>query len=233
VVQIPERYQPQALSDEAREGWFAWSLDFFTEPEVLQVPYVDLTLQLEVGAAYARYLRQEAPGGSFFAYLIWHFVQGFKSHPSFLLRQVDGVWWLLRNPPVIVPIAVAGPHRFRELVLEDVALLDYPAFCVHYREQLARARAGVAERPAPELFYLGHFFGNLPNLPFSGLTLHYRRESIAGQSLFYFGKRYRLEGRLHIPLAAKLHHACTDPHVLDLLLADVQRAMRGGGVHGG
>jgi len=62
--------------------------------------------------------------------------------------------------------------------------------------------------------------GNLPYLRFSALTLHWRPDQMVGQSYFYFGQRYPQEDRLMIPLAAKLHHACTDPLMLNELLSD-------------
>jgi chloramphenicol O-acetyltransferase type A len=110
-------------------------------------------------------------------------------------------------------------------VLNDVVRLDYVQFSSLYRQELDKIRAGQGQRATAESFYFSLFFGNLPNLQFTALTLHYRQEPIAGQSMFYFGKRYQADNKLYIPFASKLHHACTDPFVLDLLLRDFQQRM--------
>jgi len=223
---FPEHYQLRPLPPEMREGWLDWSLDFFTDGNVLQVPYVDMVVQPDVSEAFAEYSRvagaQDDHPGSFFAFMVWHIVQAMKAHPSFLLRQIDGEWFEVHNAPVVVPVAVGGAPRFREIAIDDVALMSYEDFAACYRETLERARQGDRHQAmAPELFYIGHVFGNLPSLQFSSLTLHYRREAIAGQTLFYFGKRYFQGERLHIPFAAKLHHATTDPFVFGALLEGV------------
>jgi len=228
-MEIPARFQARPLDDDARSGWLDWALEFFTDPQALQVPYVDITLQLDITAAYESYRRQAPEGGSFFAFLVWHFLHAYREHPSFELRQILGQWYRVENAPVVVPVAVGGAERFCELILEDVARMDLPDFFAAYRERLDALRRGERVRAEPETFYLSHFFGNLPNLQFTGLTLHYRREPIAGQTLFYFGRRYLNEGRTYIPLAAKLHHACTDPFVLDQLLRTVSERMAGAG----
>lgn len=222
---LPERFQATLLDPETRVGWLDWATEFFTDPEPLQVPYVDITLQLDITAAYERYREQAPEGGSFFAFLVWHFVHAYREHPSFQLRRVHGHWYRVENAPVVIPVAVGGSERFCELILEDIARMDLPAFFAVYRQRLDALRRGERVRAAPETFYLAHFFGNLPNLQFTGLTLHYRREPIVGQTLVYFGRRYRHEGRTFIPMAAKLHHACTDPFVLDQLLQTVTARM--------
>lgn len=219
---IPAHYQARLLDASELTGWFDWSLDFFTDPHVLQTPYVDITLQLDVTEAYQCYRRQ--PGdGSFFAFLVWNFMRTLKDHLSFKLRLVDTQWYVIENPPLLIPVAVGGQQRFVELVLDNVSLLDYAEFSTLYQQQLQQARAGNGRRATAEEYYFSHFFGNLPNLQFTGLTLHYRQGDIAGNTFFYFGKRYPIAQRLYIPLAVKLHHACTDPYVLDLLLQDLQR----------
>jgi chloramphenicol O-acetyltransferase type A len=218
---VPERYQAQPLPAELREGWRAWALDFFTDDQVLQCPYIDITLQLDVTEAYAAYQEQRAEGATFFAFLLWHLAQTLAKYPDFNLRRIDGRWYQLHNPPIFVPVAVGGSLRFQEMVLEDVYQRDYAGFIAYYREALNEARQRPASRQneTSRYFYLGHLIGNLPNLQFSALTLHWR-EGIAGHAAFYFGKRYWNGDRLLLPFAAKLHHACTDPFLLDSLIQD-------------
>ncbi len=224
-MNINPNYEAELLSTEQRAGWFDWSLDFFTDSSILQVPYVDITLQLDVTSAYESYQRQNLSDGSFFAFLMWHLLQAIKQQPSFKLRKVEGEWYFIHNPPIVIPVAVGGSQRFFEVVLEDSIKLSLVDFCKQFNAAVKLARSGQGQRATPEQFYFSTFFGNLPNLQFTGLTLHYRREVIDGQTLFYFGKRYQMNGRLLIPFAAKLHHATTDPFVLNALIDDWQRCM--------
>jgi chloramphenicol O-acetyltransferase type A len=218
---IPERYQAQPLKAELREGWREWALDFFTEESVLQSPYIDMTLQLDATDAYAGYQNQPVEGATFFAFLLWHLAQTLARYPDFNLRRVDGEWYQLHNPPIFVPVAVGGSIRFREMVLEDVYQRDYADFIAYYREALHQARQGLAnqQKETSRYYHLAHLIGNLPTLQFSALTLHWR-EGIAGHTAFYFGKRYWNGERLMLPFAAKLHHACTDPFLLDAVIQE-------------
>jgi chloramphenicol O-acetyltransferase type A len=219
---IPARYLPEPVDPAALPGWLGWSLPYFSEP-VAQNPHVDLSLQLDVTAAYARYRSApEAEQLSFFAFLVWHLAQTLARHPSFNLRCVDGQWYRLGNPPIFIPVAVGGDARFKSLILEDVVQQDYPNFLAQYQARLARARSldQPDEPDAGNAFNYAHFMGNLPNLRFTGLTLHWRQDQMIGQSSFYFGQRYDEGAAKLIPLAVKMHHSCTDPFVLDQLLAD-------------
>ena len=220
---IPERYKPEQVSPEQQGSWLSWSLGFFTEP-VLQNPYLDVTLQQDVTAAYAAYQASKdefAGQGTFFAYLVWHLAQTLAAHPSMNLRWIDGHWYLLRNPSIFIPVAIGGKERFRGMVLDDVYQQSYPDFVDNYARQLQQARQPeVRQNDTSEVFRYAQFMGNLPYLRFSGLTLHWRPDQMVGQSYFYFGQRCRDGDRLMIPLAAKLHHACTDPLMLNELLSD-------------
>ena len=222
---IPESYLPERIDPATLPGWLGWSLPFFSEP-VLQNPHIDLTLQLDVSTAFAQYqgLSQDSEQASFFAFLVWHLAQTLAQHPSFNLRRVNGDWYVLRNPPIFIPVAVGGDVRFRDLVLENVYQQDWPTFLANYQELLALARSPEGLPPcASEAYCLAHFMGNLPHLRFSGLTLHWRADQALGQSSFYFGQRYEEGGRMLIPLAVRMHHSCTDPFVLNALIADFQR----------
>ena len=107
------------------------------------------------------------------------------------------------------------------MVLDDVYQQSYPDFVDNYRRQLQQARQPEVEQAnTSKVFRYAQFMGNLPYLRFSALTLHWRPDQMVGQSYFYFGQRYQQDDRLLIPLAAKLHHACTDPLVLNELLSD-------------
>ena len=229
IQAIPPRFRPHAVNPADLPGWLGWSLNFFGN-DGGQNPHVDLTLQLDVTAGWQRYeaMRQRGePVVSFSAFLVWHLLGSLAAHPSFNLRKVGGQWYRVDNPPLFVPVAVGGDARFQSLVLEDVYGMDYADFVAAYGAQLALARSPDAPSSEPEIFTLAHFVGNLPNLRFTGMTLHWRPDQMVGQSFFYFGQRYQQDGRMMIPLVAHLHHACTDPYVLDQLLADFSERLKG------
>jgi chloramphenicol O-acetyltransferase type A len=225
----PEQYRPERVDPATLGRWLSWSLGFFSGPE-LQNPYLDVTLQLDITEAYARYssLRESGGKGTFFAYLIWHLGRSLKFSPSFNLRRAGDEWYLLHNPPVFSPVAVGGSRRFSEIVIDDLYNLDYTAFIELYLEKLSIARRPDGESgKSVEVYNYAHFIGNLPNLRFTGMTLHWRPAQMQGQSFFYFGERYRSEDRLLMPLSVKLHHACTDFFVLDELIVDFRRRLAG------
>lgn len=103
-----ESYRLRALTPQEREGWLAWSLDFFTDPHAQQAPYLDITLALDVARAWRRHDSNRQAGATFFAWLTWSLLQTLQKHPGFLMRQLDGAWWVVENPPLVVPVAVGG-----------------------------------------------------------------------------------------------------------------------------
>lgn len=217
-MEIPHQYQPRLITPELREGYLDWSLDFFTDASLLQIPYIDLTLPLNVTRPYQQYRSQKQAESSFFSFLLWHLVQSLKTLWEFQLRYLDQQWYVLDNPPIMITVAVGGKDRFWEMLLENVYQLNYPDFREYYYQQLNEIRAGKGQRADYNTFCLSSIFGNLPNLQFSGLTIQYRLEKIQGQPWFYFGKRYWLNEQLLIPLCARFHHANTDPLLFDQLI---------------
>jgi chloramphenicol O-acetyltransferase len=230
-----ERYRLRPLAAEERQGWLDWSLDFFTDRRHLQVPYLDITLALDLTSAWRRHGQHplnrdqrgsdqqgdgSRPGASFFAWLSWSLLQTLARHPGFLLRQLDGAWWVVENPPLVVPVAVGGRQRFVELVLPDVIGSSWESFAARYAAQLAHLRGGALQRADWTAYNLGIFFGNLPHLAFTSLTLHTHGGDAPGRCTFYAGQRHWQGERLIMPLAVKLHHATSDPWLLDQLLAD-------------
>jgi chloramphenicol O-acetyltransferase type A len=217
---IPNEYQPRLLDEKTKEGYLNWSLDFFTDPNIVQVPCIDITIQLDVTHAYKLYQENPIEGATFFSFLVWHLVQTLKDHFSFNLRRIENQWFILDNPPVMIPVAVGGKDRFCEMFLENIGEISYEDFVIQYRQQLDQIRNGKGKRAESETYLLSCFIGNLPNLQFTGLTLSWQNREIVGHPRFYFGKRYWQNKQLFIPFAAKLHHATTDPFVLDLLIQD-------------
>ncbi len=225
-MNIPEKYQPVLLSNDLMEGYFEWSLNFFTDKSIIQNPFLDLTLQLDVTDAYKKYLTYSNEKKTFFSFLIWNIVKAQSNNISFKLRLIDDKWYILNNAPVVVPVAVGGKQRLLTMLLEDVAISDYEDFSNRYYDELIKIRNGSGYKPTEREFQFAQFFGNLPNIQFTGFTLHHRLEEITGQSVFYFGKRYEVGEKLFIPLATKLHHACTDPYVFDILLTEFNEIVK-------
>lgn len=173
--------------------------------------------------AYAIYKKSEIAGLTFFAFLVWHLAQTLQGHLSFKLRKLGEVWVVLDNAPIVIPVAVGGAARFSEVLIENAAHQSLLDMSLKYRNKLDAARRGEIFRMNPEVFLAACFVGNLPSLQFSALNLHWRKSMIQCQPAFYFGKRYAQGDRLFIPLAAKLHHACTDPYVFNALIEDFNR----------
>ncbi|MCH9713304.1 MAG: hypothetical protein K0U63_01970 [Cyanobacteria bacterium] len=215
-----DSYRMRSLTAQEREGWLEWSLDFFTDPHIPQVPYLDITLALDVSWAWHCYDSNRPAGATFFAWITWSLLQTLAKHSGFLMRKLDGEWWVVENPPLVVPVAVGGAQRFVELVLPDGIGSSWESYAASYAEQLARLRAGTVQRADWNAFNLGVVFGNLPNLPFTGLNLHSHAGDAAGRCSFYVGQRQWQGDRLMMPMAVKLHHANTDPWLLDQLLMD-------------
>jgi len=219
-----EAYGLRRLTSQERQGWLDWSLDFFTDPALPQAPYLDITLTLDLTRAWTRHNAARPHGASFFAWLSWSLLQTLERHPCFRLRQLEGSWWVVENPPLVVPVAVGGRQRFVELVLPDAIGSSWESFAARYASQLAGLRSGVVQRADWTAYNLGVFFGNLPHLPFTGFTLHSHGGDAPGRCAFYGGQRQWQGERLLMPLAVKLHHASSDPWVLDQLLADWRQA---------
>lgn len=222
MIVIPPKYEPRLLTEKEKEGYLSWSLDFFTNTDLWQNPTLDITIQLEVTQAYELYQCCRSPESTFFSFLLWHLAQVLPKHPCFNLRLIEQKWYIINNPPIIVPAAVGGKERFAEIILENISKISYRDFVPQYSFLLKAVREGKGKRPQLNTFLLSCPIGNLPNLQFTGLTLHWQKNLIEGQPLFYFGKRYWLKDKLYIPFAAKLHHATTDPLLLDLLIQDFQ-----------
>lgn len=213
-----EAWGCRPLADNEKTSYLAWSLDFFTDPQVAQDPFIDITLQLDITDAYACYTERALSELTFFSYLIWHLAHAMQGQISFKLRNINGTWCVLENAPIVVPVAVGGEIRFCELLLQNACQQSLPEFALQYRNQLNAARAGGMQRMAPRTFLAANLIGNLPQLQFTALNLHWRKSDIQCQPCFYFGQRYSLGERLMMPLAVKLHHACTDPYVLNALI---------------
>lgn len=218
-----EAWGCRPLTDDEKAGYLAWSLDFFTDSTVEQDPFIDITLQLDITDAYASYQRQSLANLTFFSFLIWHLAQSMRSQLDFKLRKINGIWWVLENAPIAVPVAVGGKMRFCELLLQNTSSQSLTEFAEQYRGQLNSVRTGHVQRMDPNTFLIAHFIGNLPHLQFTALNLHWRKSAIQCQPCFYFGQRYLQSERLMMPLAIKLHHACTDPFVLNILIENFRK----------
>ncbi|BAQ66809.1 CatA-like O-acetyltransferase [Geminocystis sp. NIES-3709] len=219
---IPPKYLPRLLTEDDKEGYLSWSLDFFTKTDILQNPTIDITLQLEVTEAYKIYETIRNEKSTFFAFLVWNLVKVLPNHFCFNLRLLQHDWYILDNPPIVIPVAVEGKQRFSEMLLENISQLSLNDFFDRYRSTLDNIRGGKGTRVEEINYLLSCFIGNLPNLRFTGLTLHWQKNFIEGQPLFYFGQRYWENDKLYIPLAVKLHHSITDPFVYNLLIQDFQ-----------
>lgn len=219
---IPEKYQPKLLTPEQKESYLSWAVNFVMTNDTTQHSSIDITIKLEVTEAYKKYDSIKNEKSTFFAFLLWNLITILPNHFGFNLRRVENNWYLLENPPLLVPVALAGKPRFAEMVLENASRLSYENFMSQYRSQLTQIQEGKGTRVDSTTYLLSCLIGNLPNLQFTGLTLPCPKNSIEGQPMFYFGQRYWKNEQLYIPFSAKLHHSTNDPFMLDLLIQDFQ-----------
>ncbi len=215
-----ERYEviPLQLTELAGD-YQVWALDFFTKPELVPNPYIDITVQLDISIAASIWQEKLAKGnGTLTAWLIWNLMQSLKEFSCFQWRYIDGQWFEVQNPPLFSPIALNRADRFVNLVLENPFKLAWDEFAgawVTLKQQIQLD--GSFKTSDTSAFGFSQFIGNLPHLHFTSLTLH--QPASFCQPFFYFGaRRCNQEGKLMMPLAAKFHHGSCDPYVFDLLL---------------
>ncbi|WP_144394124.1 CatA-like O-acetyltransferase [Pleionea sediminis] len=197
-----------------------WAQDFFTDTNAIENPYLDITLQLDITQARLCYEAQSI--GTFTAYLYFHLIQALKKHPEFFYRKINNQWMKVENPPLFYPIARGSKRdRFYEALIPNVLQLSWPEFTQLYQTEIENSKLNT-NLIGNELYTYTLFIGNLPNLPFTGLTMHVN-DRISCQPFFYFGQRQTIGNQLFVSLCIKFHHSCVDPYIIDLLIKDFQR----------
>src|SRR5581483_3165131 len=155
-----------------------WALSFFHDAAKAPNPELTFTLQLDITKAMATYKKhyELSKDASFSAFLIWKLVQTLRGHECFNYRLIEGKWYLLRNPPVFIPVATGKKDRFREVFFENVAHLPWKDFSKIYRKEVKAALSGKAHeagiKETETIFLMSLKVGNLPNIQFTSLTLH-------------------------------------------------------------
>lgn len=221
-----ERYEVIPLTlTEPVGNYQPWALDFFTNPELVPVPYIDITVQVDISTASTKWETMLSKGkGTLTAWLTWNLMRSLKEFPCFQWRHIDGQWFEVQNPPLFCPIAVNRADRFSNLVLENPFKMTWQEFAEAWTDLKQRIQSeGVFDTTDTSVFEFSQVVGNLPHLYFTSLSLHQPASSC--QHFFYFGaRRHDAQGAMQMPLAAKLHHSSCDPYIFDLLLKDyVQR----------
>ncbi|MBP0020395.1 MAG: hypothetical protein J7647_22935 [Cyanobacteria bacterium SBLK] len=215
-----ERYEVVPLKlDEQIGDYQSWALDYFTNPTLAPVPYIDITVQLDISSAVKTWQENLSRSkGTLTAWLIWNLLQSLKEFSCFQWRYINNQWFEVQNPPLFSPIAVARADRFVNLVLEHPFKMTWQEFAGTWVDLKQRIQLeGSFKTQDTSAFGFSQFIGNLPNLNFTSLTLH--QPASFCQNFFYFGARHcdPLDITL-MPLAAKIHHSSCDPYMLDLLL---------------
>jgi len=206
TTELPGNYQP-------------WALDYFTNPDLIRVPYIDITIQLDISAAAEIWQKKLSGGkGTLTAWLTWNLMQTLKEFSCFQWRYINGQWFEVQNPPLFCPIVVDRSDRFANLVIENSFKMTWQEFAETWTDLKQRIQSeGNFETSDAAVFGFSHLIGNLPHLHFTSLTLH--QPASFCQHFFYFGaRRCDAQGVTLMPLAAKLHHSSGDPYVFQLLL---------------
>lgn len=217
-----EKYGGREVSREGLSGYKKWALDFFHRKEFITEPHLGLTLQTDISEHETFYCQQRSNtnNGSFTAFLTYKAFHAVRKHRELNFRFLDGKWYEFASIPLYVPVAVPEPERFRSALLENVETLSLQSFFDVYTAQIKTVQDLPWERNEidPFLFEISLFIGNLPKLQFTSLAPH-QRSLKTGAPLIYFGKRYRQDGKLLVPLFFGGDHSTFDPvilgHVLD------------------
>lgn len=215
-----DRYDAVPLRlPETAGSYQAWAFDYFTNPKLVPDPYLDITVQLDISSAASIWRDNLSAGpGSLTAWLTWKLLQSLKPLSCFQWRCIDGHWFEVRSPPLFHPVAVEGPDRFANLIVEDPFRMSWREFAESWTHQKSRILSeGAFDSGDASMFGFSHHIGNLPTLHFTSLVLH--QPASFCQPFFHFGaRRPDGQGAMIMPLAAKLHHSSCDPLVLDRLL---------------
>ncbi|BDD01682.1 CatA-like O-acetyltransferase [Persicobacter psychrovividus] len=224
LSEVIELFDGKKINPDELSSYENWAMDFFHKEENVREPYLQMTLQLDISAAYDVYQRlyKQLPDATFTAYLMWNLSQTCNNHPAFLYRKIGNDWYQFKKLPIFCPIAVGGNARFTEILLENSQEQSLAAFFVHYKQSLQ----AVADRKqfipiAPLVWSVALFIGNLPNLQFTGFTLHTPTKK-SGRPYFYFGKRYESEGKKWIPMLLTFDHSNLDPFVISPFIAEFE-----------
>lgn len=214
--EILERYHAVPVDLDRYRGYARWALDFFHQREHVANPYWHINLQLDVTRGYELYSSQKEsiPELTFTAFLIFHLSKAACGQELLRYRLINDRWYCLDSIPLLTPVRTGDSERLSEIVIEDVQNLDLKSFARRYRLAIDKVHSDKARQMTePWLFALSMFVGNLPDLQFTGLTLHQARVG-SGMPFFYFGKRYREKQTLKVPFMSSLHHGNADPVVL-------------------
>lgn len=217
-----ERYQGTKLNLNELSQYQQWAFNFFHNEEFVANPQISVTIQLDLEKPREVYERsfQNTPAACFQGYLVWNLVKALSIEWTFGTRKINGEWYLFKNIPVFFPIAVGGENRFKNVIINDVILMDWPTFCRVYRESIENSKndGGFVSELIWEISY---FIGNLPYLNFTSLQIH-RGTQKSGRPLFYFGQRHTLYQKQTVPLSVTLDHSNADPYVLNQLMETYQ-----------
>lgn len=230
VADIVEKFGGTRLDESVLTHYERWAFGLFHDKRYVSDPNLEMTLQLDITAAEESYAAtySRAPGASLTAYLTWTLLRAIARHPCFSYRDLGGQWYRLDRLPLFFPVATGTKERFQEVLIEDALHLDWRAFSARYRERIDRVlKNDCPYDPIPhDEWMVAHFIGNLPELQFTSLRLHMPAQQV-GRPAFYFGKRYRSEGRLFTPLYILFDHGNLDPVVVNLLLKDFENIFSG------
>ncbi|HAC64581.1 MAG TPA: hypothetical protein DCF68_13860 [Cyanothece sp. UBA12306] len=223
-----EKYEVIPLRiTEICDSYQRWSLDYFTNQEVVPVPYIDITIQLDISLACKIWNNQLSSGkGTLTAWLMWNLMQSLKEFSCFQWRYINGEWFEVQNPPLFTPIALDRGDRFVNLVIENSFKLTWDEFATNWTNLKQEVQLkGIFEVNDSNRFGFSQFIGNLPRLHFTSLSLHQANSFC--QNFFYFGeRRSSSDGVTIMPMAAKLHHSSSDPYVFELLLKNYLKRLQ-------
>lgn len=144
-----ERYQGTKLNLDELSKYQQWAFRYFHNEEFVLNPNLSVTIQLDLVKPREVYERsfQSTQGASFQGYFVWNLVKALSIEWTFSTRKIDGEWYLFKNLPVFSPIAVGGDNRFKDVVINDVILMDWRKFCRVYRDSIENSNINPGSIP--------------------------------------------------------------------------------------
>lgn len=218
--ELIERFGGKLVDIENTSKYDRFSLELFTNKEVINNHRMEITLQFDITHAvnnFEQNIKKKFSNASLTAFLTWSLLQSINQHKHFNYRYIMNKWYHFSNLPLFMTVATGHANRISDEVIENVNSLNFEDFLSIFKQKIQDAYRDIAAYCTPEMWGIYHFIGNLPNLQFTALssqTIHNDQH----RPKFSFGKRYTADNRVLMPFAIHASHANVDPVLINNLL---------------
>lgn len=219
-----ERYEGKPLAENRPDRFQKNGMAIYTNFGSFFQTDIGLTLSIDVTGAFAAYekIKSETPGASFTLFLYWTWYQALQKVPGFNFRYINGQWYEFNNLPLYTTAIIDPDHHIVDnIVIDSPSKLTFATFCEQYRAKIAESKASGEVHMYPYSVYAVATHISRVNLPFTQVTIPTPRKGLEiERPMTVFGALARgNDGRLYIPLHAKLPHASLHPALFQQALA--------------